>query len=113
MFQSFAFGDIMERASLDKDGLTVKVGFSDGDTGEYPYVWLRDNCQCSTCFHPVSKSRLFLLRHLDIDVEPTKIQVIKTMSSELTSHLTVVFHKARYIELTSFVCFGLWLGRAN
>ena len=97
MFQSFAFGDIMERASLDKDGLTVKVGFCDGDTGEYPYVWLRDNCQCSTCFHPVSKSRLFLLRHLDIDVEPSSMQVIVTVFDMSHETLWIVL-KTVFVE---------------
>ena len=81
----------MEHVELDHDKSMLKVSFSDKETGEYPYVWLRDNCQCSTCFHPVSKSRLFLLRHLDIDVEPTKIQVINTMSSEFTSHIYCSF----------------------
>ena len=41
---------------------------------KFPYVWLRDNCQCKDCFHPVSKARLFLTRHLDPNIVPKKTE---------------------------------------
>uniref|UniRef100_A0A8D8YZ32 Gamma-butyrobetaine dioxygenase n=1 Tax=Cacopsylla melanoneura TaxID=428564 RepID=A0A8D8YZ32_9HEMI len=40
---------------------------------QFPYVWLRDNCQCSQCFNDTSKSRIIdlktNLKTLPIDVE--------------------------------------------
>ena len=89
----------MEHVELDHDKSMLKISFSDKETGEYPYVWLRDNCQCSTCFHPVSKSRLFLLCQLDIDVEPTKIQVkidFRSMCGSLW-HATGQEGKSKYL----------------
>ena len=29
-----------------------------------PAIWLRDNCQCPECFHPISKSRRLHMREL-------------------------------------------------
>ncbi len=48
------------------------VNWSDGDRPTmdcFPFVWLRDNCQCPECFHPVSKGRLFLMRDLEVDIK--------------------------------------------
>lgn len=39
---------------LFKDTLKLVVS---GQTFQYPYVWLRDNCQCESCFHRSAKSR--------------------------------------------------------
>ena len=36
----------------------------------FPYVWLKDNCQCESCFHPVSKTRKILFQDLDPDIQP-------------------------------------------
>ncbi len=52
------------------------VEWSDGGhpaTDEFPFVWLRDNCQCTSCFHPVSKGRLFLMRNLNMDIRPKEV----------------------------------------
>lgn len=39
------------------DHLTIK--WEDGTSSELLYHWLRDNCRCSECFHPVTQQRLF------------------------------------------------------
>ncbi|XP_042238631.1 gamma-butyrobetaine dioxygenase-like isoform X1 [Homarus americanus] len=60
-------------ASLpDQEGLNVKFG--DGSASQMPYVWLRDNCQCSKCYNPVALGRSFLLEDLDVNVHATKVQ---------------------------------------
>ncbi|CAH1797490.1 unnamed protein product, partial [Owenia fusiformis] len=41
----------------------------------FPYVWLRDNCQCSKCFHPVSLARLLLLADLKLDDKPQHVEL--------------------------------------
>ena len=42
---------------------------------EYPFVWLRDNCQCDRCFQPAAKSRILLVRDLDVNDHPANTTV--------------------------------------
>ena len=60
--------------------LSVKLdGGGEGDWLDFPFVWLRDNCQCPLCFHPVSFGRTVLLRTIDMDVRFEKdILIIHT-----------------------------------
>lgn len=47
------------RAFADSEFAFVES--SQGQTKEeqkYPLIWLRDNCQCSECFHPGASSRM-------------------------------------------------------
>ena len=46
-----------------------------GNTCEYPAVWLRDNCQCPSCYSKHANARLLLMKDLDVDVKPGNIQV--------------------------------------
>ncbi|XP_069938117.1 gamma-butyrobetaine dioxygenase-like, partial [Cherax quadricarinatus] len=55
----------------------VQVAWGDGETDVYPYVWLRDHCQCPDCFHPITKSRILSLGDLQLAVSPTSIQVVE------------------------------------
>ncbi|KAF4528626.1 hypothetical protein B566_EDAN009230 [Ephemera danica] len=41
----------------------------------FPFAWLRDNCQCPSCFHPVSKSRTVDWGQCDVTVAPKHVQV--------------------------------------
>ncbi|XP_072020835.1 gamma-butyrobetaine dioxygenase-like [Amphiura filiformis] len=43
--------------------------------GTYPFVWLRDNCRCSKCYHPSSNERTIFLTDLDIDIVPDTAEV--------------------------------------
>ena len=47
-----------------------RVSIDNGYEGTYPYVWLRDNCRCSECYHPSSWQRAFQLADLDPNVRP-------------------------------------------
>ena len=53
----------------DKDGSVLAT---------YPYVWLRDNCRCEKCFHPGSRSRLFLMTNLDLNIIPVVADIKKS-----------------------------------
>uniref|UniRef100_A0A1B6F0H0 Gamma-butyrobetaine dioxygenase n=1 Tax=Cuerna arida TaxID=1464854 RepID=A0A1B6F0H0_9HEMI len=44
----------------------------------YPHLWLRDNCQCPSCFHKTSSSRVINIEQFKFDSQP-----IKTSISEL------------------------------
>lgn len=50
------------KTSLDRRYMIVDIGNYEDDLKikefKYPLVWLRDNCQCSNCFHAQSKSRI-------------------------------------------------------
>ncbi|XP_071963138.1 gamma-butyrobetaine dioxygenase-like isoform X1 [Antedon mediterranea] len=47
----------------------------DQNQKNYPYVWLRDNCKCSKCYHEVASQRLLQFVDLDIDVEAKSMHV--------------------------------------
>ena len=37
-----------------------------GEVHEYPWVWLRDNCQCPQCFEKISKCRIINLTEWEV-----------------------------------------------
>ncbi|XP_071476265.1 gamma-butyrobetaine dioxygenase-like [Diadema antillarum] len=47
-----------------------EVTWSDGYVGNFPYVWLRDNCPCESCFYPSTNQRNVCLQDLDTDIGP-------------------------------------------
>ena len=42
---------------------------------KFPYVWLRDNCLCEKCHHPISHARNLYMKDLDLDVTPVDVDV--------------------------------------
>lgn len=38
--------------------LTINGEQAETLTYKFPLIWLRDNCQCSECYHPTSGSRI-------------------------------------------------------
>ena len=58
--------DIRSCVLTDRDGFVL---------GTYPYVWLRDNCQCEQCFHPSLYTRLLLVTNLDLDIAPMETEI--------------------------------------
>ncbi len=53
----------------------VTIGWDDGSTTDFPYVWLRDNCACPECKHPDAWERLLDNVVLDLDVRPAGIEI--------------------------------------
>lgn len=47
---------------------------------KFPSVWLRDNCYCTQCFHPTSKSRKHDWDKFDVNVRVEKLQVSQSAS---------------------------------
>ena len=45
--------------AAELEGTSIRVAWDGGDDGEFHYLWLRDNCQCSQCRHPETKERTF------------------------------------------------------
>ena len=54
----------------------VLLTFDNGYTGRYPYVWLRDNCRCSHCYHPTSWQRTSHIADLDTEILPVSDDVL-------------------------------------
>lgn len=48
----------------------------------FPFVWLRDNCQCSECFHSPSNSRTIDIEQFNFDVKPEITEVILNFKCE-------------------------------
>ena len=54
---------------------SVRVTWADNITCEFPHIYLRDNCQCPTCFHPTSKQRqLDLVKLIDFEIQAKNIK---------------------------------------
>ncbi|KAG0713429.1 Gamma-butyrobetaine dioxygenase [Chionoecetes opilio] len=68
-------GATIASAHPQPDTKILKVRWKDGSEDMYPYLWLRDNCQCPNCFHPVSLSRRFSMKDLDPSLDCVSVQV--------------------------------------
>lgn len=77
--------------TLDVGQDAVKLGWPDGTTGQYPYVWLRDNCP--TSFHPETEERTLDL--LKVPEWPTPRQV-DVEDSALRIDWAEEAHQSRY-----------------
>ncbi|XP_070557980.1 gamma-butyrobetaine dioxygenase-like [Ptychodera flava] len=47
--------------------------WNDGTVSRYPFVWLRDNCRCMSCWHHDAYGRISLIEDLDVDIKPTGV----------------------------------------
>ncbi|XP_037089789.1 gamma-butyrobetaine dioxygenase-like [Pollicipes pollicipes] len=60
--------DAAELVEAGEAGRCVRVQWRDGSESLYPFVWMRDNCQCSDCFlDRPTFVRALVLRDLDVD----------------------------------------------
>ncbi|KAK7078956.1 Gamma-butyrobetaine dioxygenase [Halocaridina rubra] len=76
--------------------------FSDGTSGEFPYCWLRDNCQCSQCYDHKSFTRRLVLDDWNENDHPISIQldgggVIVNWESGHISH-----YEAKWLQERAF-----------
>ncbi|KAJ7374421.1 Gamma-butyrobetaine dioxygenase [Desmophyllum pertusum] len=56
----------------------LHVTWNNDTINRYPFVYLRDNCQCSECFHESSLQRSFdTVGHLKIDIQPERVDVLQ------------------------------------
>ena len=64
----------LPRLDLSKRRLVVNIA---GVEEEFPWVWLRDNCQCLQCFEPISHCRVVNLTEWDLNIKPDNVKVRK------------------------------------
>ena len=53
---------------------TVSVVRRSGKKDEYHHFWLRDNCRCVSCQHPVTSQRLTDTLGISADIEPSSVR---------------------------------------
>jgi len=54
---------------------SAKVIFDDSRVAEFKYVWLRDNCKCSECFHGATKQKLIDSPSIDVNIQPRSLEI--------------------------------------
>lgn len=74
---SFLLGKLlMKNVEHSPANKMVNITWKDGTSHRYPYLYLRDNCQCSECFFKESSQRLLdVVRDVDINIEPDKVEM--------------------------------------
>lgn len=56
-WRSFSTDHLLLSAQKQQDGIAVL--WSDERPSLYHYLWLRDNCQCAECVHPLTREQVF------------------------------------------------------
>lgn len=79
---------------------------------KFPVTWLRDNCQCSKCFHPGSTSRILTWEDAKVvKSEPANINVSETLSKhkeyELCKIKILILNRIIDIFLQTSGLFGI------
>jgi len=59
--------------TVETKGDEVVLKEDDKEELRFPHVWLRDNCQCPSCFHRTSNSRIIDIEQFDFDTSPTDV----------------------------------------
>ncbi|KAK9374651.1 uncharacterized protein V1513DRAFT_445559 [Lipomyces chichibuensis] len=58
------------------DNKKVYIPWDEGVTSSYHNVWLRDSCQCASCFHPITKQRLVDTFTIPTSVHPESAEAL-------------------------------------
>ncbi|GFX30614.1 trimethyllysine dioxygenase, mitochondrial [Trichonephila clavipes] len=48
---------------------SLKIGFQDNLASNFYYIWLRDNCQCTSCIHSESRQKMVDTVSLDLNIK--------------------------------------------
>lgn len=97
-------GASITAANPQPDTKMLKVRWEGGGEDTYPYIWLRDNCQCPACFHPVSLARRVMLKDLNLSVNCVNAEVSNN-GEQLEVHWTdghVGMYSAQWLHERAF-----------
>ena len=64
----------IEIARMGETG--IRITWSDGHQGLYPYFYLRDHCRCASCIHEWSGEKLIPAGSIPENIVPTNIQAV-------------------------------------
>ncbi|KAM4721856.1 gamma-butyrobetaine dioxygenase [Rhinophrynus dorsalis] len=62
----------------------VRIHWEDGGHSLYPFVWLRDNCQCPECFLQSAKARKLPIENLDVNTKVRDVALNKSNKVSIT-----------------------------
>ena len=78
---------LVRNVRKDHSDKMLHVQWEDNTLNRFPYIFLRDNCQCEECFHTSAKQRSFdTVGFADIDV-----QVEEASVSQNGLHLSIIW----------------------
>jgi len=63
----------MEPTALRSEERALVVTWPDGRESVYHYIWLRDNCRCHECVHPVTLERSLFTASIPPDIRPHEL----------------------------------------
>lgn len=72
-WRSFSTDHLLLSAQAQQDAVAVR--WSDDLDSLYHYQWLRDNCQCAQCVHPVTREQVFEIVDVAEDLKPEQVQL--------------------------------------
>ena len=65
----------LQEVMKDNQRECLVVKLSNGESLDYPFLWLRDNCQCPKCYNGSAFARFILLREFNVDSKPKSYHV--------------------------------------
>ncbi|XP_019631942.1 PREDICTED: gamma-butyrobetaine dioxygenase-like [Branchiostoma belcheri] len=80
--ESARTASVIEKVRLDSSGV-VEVEWSNGGVSSFPYVWLRDNCQCEDCHSAMTGFRCVMIKDIDPFIAPVTAEVVDGKSIQL------------------------------
>ncbi|XP_045446547.1 gamma-butyrobetaine dioxygenase-like [Melitaea cinxia] len=83
-----------------KDVMKIEIN---GKVLQFPYVWLRDNCQCEKCFHSSAKSRIIDWSKFDLNVQPKNVNQSDNSVQVIWNDGHVSDFKLSWLNYRSFV----------
>lgn len=73
----------MQPVELERAARSVILGWPDGSRSEYHYIWLRDNCRCPGCLHPLTLERQLFTADIPREIEPAALALAADGSLEV------------------------------
>lgn len=64
-----------KQVNPDQKNRILEVKWTDGSFNRYPFVYLRDQCQCRLCRYDSSRQRLLPMKDLNLDSAPSGTRV--------------------------------------
>lgn len=58
----------------------VAITWGDARVSPFHFVWLRDNCPCSTCIYGVTREQVFEIIDVPLDIKPLQVSLTPTGS---------------------------------
>ena len=65
----------MQPLDLTRRARSLVLRWPDERESEFHYIWLRDNCRCGECLHPVTLERSLLTAAIPRDVAPDEARI--------------------------------------